>query len=415
MFRLIMGDEMGDAQRAERTPRAPSKALTARAVESAKEPGKYFDGNGLYLRVDKSGLRLWVQRIVIRGKRREIGLGSPDLVSLSTARENARRNRQLAYEGQDPIQLKNEARAVPTFAEAARTVHELHKPTWRNEKHAAQFISTLETYAFPAFGTLRVSEVTSADLMKALAPIWTAKQETARRVRQRIGVVLKWAMAKGWRKDNPADAVSLALPKVDKSTEHRKSLPYAEVCACLATVQASGAGLSTKLALEFLVLTASRSGEARGALWSEIDFAAKVWTIPALRMKAKRPHRVALSARSLEVLQQARGLSEGEGLVFPGTIKGKPLSDMTLIKLVRELGYPIDIHGFRTSFRTWAQERTTFPREVAEAALAHMAGDAVEQAYARSDLFEKRGKMMEAWAGFIAERRGEVVRIGVAN
>ena len=385
--------------------------MTARAVDAAKLPGKYFDGNGLYLRVDKSGLRLWVQRIVIRGKRREIGLGSPDLVSLATARESARRNRQLAYEGQDPIQLKNEARAVPTFEEAARAVHELHKPTWRNEKHAAQFISTLETYAFPKFGKLRVSEVTSADLMAALAPIWTAKQETARRVRQRIGVVLKWAMAKGWRKDNPADAVSLALPKVDKAVEHRKSLGYAEVAGCIQTVQASGAGLSTKLALEFLVLTASRSGEARDALWSEIDLAAKVWTIPALRMKAKRAHRVPLSGRAVELLKQARGLSEGDGLVFPGTIKGRPLSDMTLIKLVRELGYPIDIHGFRTSFRTWAQERTTFPREVAEAALAHMAGDAVEQAYARSDLFEKRGKMMEAWAGFTAERRGEVVRI----
>ncbi len=309
-------------------------------------------GNGLYLRVDKSGLRLWVQRIVIRGKRREMGLCSPDLVSLATARENARRNRQLAYEGQDPIQLKNEARAVPTFEEAARTFHELHKPTWRNEKHAAQFISTLETYAFPKFGKLRVSEVTNADLMAALAPIWTAKQETARRVRQRIGVVLKWAMAKGSRKANPADAVGLALPKVDKAVEHRKSLGYAEVAGCIQTVQASGAGLSTKLALEFLVLTASRSGEARDALWSEIDLAAKVWTIPALRMKAKRAHRVPLSGRAVEVLKQAHGLSECDGLIFPGTIKGRPLSDMTLIKLVRELGFPIDIHGFRTSFRT---------------------------------------------------------------
>lgn len=402
---------MGENFRAERAPRAPSKALTARAVESAKEPGKYFDGNGLYLRVDKTGLRYWVQRIVIRGKRREIGLGSPELVSLATARETARRNRQLAYEGQDPIQMRQEARAVPTFEEAARTVHDLHKPTWRNEKHAAQFISTLETYAFPKLGRLRVSDVTSADVMAALAPIWTKKQETARRVRQRIGTVLKWAIAKGWRKDNPADAVSLALPKVTAVKEHRKALPYAEVSVCLQAVQASGAGLVTKAALEFLVLTAARSGEVRGAVWDEIDLAAKVWTIPAARMKAKRPHRVALSSRAAEVLEAAKGFSGGAGLVFPGTVKGKPLSDMTLIKLVRELGFAIDIHGFRTSFRTWAQERTNFPREVAEAALAHVAGDAVEQAYARSDLFEKRSKMMEAWATFVAERRGEVVRI----
>lgn len=406
-----MGDEMGDGLMAERTPRAPSKALTARAVESAKEPGKYFDGNGLYLRVDKTGLRYWVQRIVIRGKRREIGLGSPDLITLATARDAARRNRQLAYEGQDPIQMRQEARAVPTFEEAARTVHELHKPTWRNEKHTAQFIATLETYAFPKFGNLRVSEVTSADLMKALAPIWTAKQETARRVRQRIGVVLKWAMAKGWRKDNPADAVSLALPKVAAAKEHRKALPYVEVSACLQAVQASGAGLVTKAAFELLVLTACRSGEVRGAVWDEIDLAAKVWTIPAARMKAKRPHRVALSARAVDVLQEAKGFSDGAGLVFPGTVKGKPLSDATLIKLVRELGFAVDIHGFRTSFRTWAQERTNFPREVAEAALAHAAGDTVEQAYARSDLFEKRGKLMDTWASFVTEPRGEVVRI----
>lgn len=395
-----------------RTARAPSKALTARAVEAAKTPGKYFDGNGLYLRVDKNGARFWVQRIVIRGKRREIGLGSPELVSLATAREAARNNRRLAYEGKDPIQMRNEARAVLSFEEAARKVHELHKPTWRNEKHAAQFLSTLETYAFPKLGSLRVSEVTSADVMAALSPIWTAKPETARRVRQRIGTVLKWAIAKGWRKDNPADAIGLALPKVDKAKEHRKAMPYSEVSACLRAVQASGAGLVTKAALEFLVLTACRSGEARGALWSEIDMAAKVWTIPAARMKAKRPHRVPLSGRALEILATAKGFSDGEGLVFPGTIRGKPLSDMTLIKLIRELGFPVDIHGFRTSFRTWAQERTTFAREVAEAALAHVAGDAVEQAYARSDLFEKRAKMMEAWAAYLAETRGEVVRIG---
>lgn len=406
-----MGDILGDDLQPMKTPRAPSKALTARAVEGAKEAGKYFDGNGLYLRVAQNGARYWVQRITIRGKRCEIGIGSPDLVTLAKARETARHNRQLAYEGKDPLQIKNTARAVPTFAEAARTVYDLNRPTWRNPKHAAQFISTLEKYAFPKFGTVRVSEVTSANVMAALTPIWTDKIETARRVHQRIGVVLKWAMTQGWRTDNPAAFVREGLPKVDKAPEHRKALPYDKVTACLEAIRNSGAGLSTKLAIEFLILTACRSGEARGAIWSEIDLAAKVWTIPASRMKAKRAHRVALSGRAIEILQQARGLSDGDGLVFIGTIKGRPLSDMTLIKLVRELGFAIDIHGFRTSFRTWAQERTNFPREVAEAALAHMAGDSVEQAYARSDLFEKRAKMMEAWAGFLSERRGEVVRI----
>lgn len=275
--------------------RHPKKALTARAVDAAKEPGKYFDGNGLYLRVEPNGSRFWVQRITIRGKRREIGLGNPDLVPLAEARAQALRNKQLAYQGQDPIQIKRDARAVLTFEEAARKVHELHKPTWRNEKHASQFISTLETYAFPGMGRVRVSEVSTADVLGVLTPIWTKKQETARRVKQRIGTVMKWAVAQGWRQDNPAESISLALPKVEKSKDHRKAMGYSEVPACVATIRASQAGLSTKLALEFLILTASRSGEVRGALWSEIDLAKAVWTIPAARMKAKRPHRVPLS------------------------------------------------------------------------------------------------------------------------
>lgn len=391
--------------------RHPKKALTARAVDAAKEPGKYFDGNGLYLRVEPNGSRFWVQRITIRGKRREIGLGNPDLVPLAEARAQALRNKQLAYQGQDPIQIKRDARAVLTFEEAARKVHELHKPTWRNEKHASQFISTLETYAFPGMGRVRVSEVSTADVLGVLTPIWTKKQETARRVKQRIGTVMKWAVAQGWRQDNPAESISLALPKVEKSKDHRKAMGYSEVPACVATIRASQAGLSTKLALEFLILTASRSGEVRGALWSEIDLAKAVWTIPAARMKAKRPHRVPLSSRAASLLTEAKGLSDGAGLIFPGTIKGKPLSDMTLLKLVRENGFQVDIHGFRTSFRTWAQERTTYPREVAEAALAHLSGDAVERAYARSDLFETRAKMMESWCAFLSLQRGELVRL----
>ncbi len=392
--------------------RRPKAALTARAVLAAKEPGKYFDGNGLYLRVDPNGGQYWVQRIVIRGKRREIGLGTPELVTLAEAREAARKNRALAYAGEDPIALRNEAKAVLSFEDAAREVHRLHRPTWRNEKHAAQFLSTLETYAFPRIGRVRVSQVTTADVLAVLSPIWTSKQETARRLRQRIGTVLKWAMAKGWRKDNPAEAVGQALPKAEAAKAHRKAMSYAEVPHCLATFRASGAGLSTRLALEFLVLTASRSGEVRGANWDEFDLSAKLWTIPAARMKAKREHRVPLSARALALLEDAKGLGDGKGLVFPGTKPGRPLSDMTLLKTLREQGFPVDIHGFRTSFRTWAQERTNFPREVAEAALAHITGDKVEQSYARSDLFDKRANMMEAWAAFLAEERGKVVRVG---
>ncbi|CAM3139156.1 tyrosine-type recombinase/integrase [Paracoccus nototheniae] len=392
--------------------RRPEKALTAQAVRNATLPGKYFDGHGLYLRVDANGSRFWVQRITVRGKRCELGLGSPSLVTLAEARAKALDNRKLAREGGDPLQAKREAQAVLSFEEAARRVHALHKPTWANEKHAAQFLTTLETYTFPRLGKLKVQDVSTGDVLAVLMPIWTEKPETARRVRQRIGMVLKWAIAQGWRQDNPAENISRALPKVSKAQEHRKALPYDAVAGCIDTVRASGAGQVTKLALEFLVLAAARSGEVREAQWDEIDMAAKVWEIPAARMKMKRPHRVPLSPRAITLLREAEGLADGSGLVFPGTKTGRPLSDMTLSKLVKELGFYADVHGFRTSFRTWAQERTTFPREVAEAALAHLSGDAVERAYARSDVFEKRRKMMDAWAAFLAEKRDNVVRIG---
>ena len=394
--------------------RKPEKALTSKFVQTAREPGRYFDGHGLFLRVQKNGARYWVQRIVIRGKRCELGIGNPAFVSLAEAREIALTNRKLARMGRDPLQAKREAGAVLTFEQSAREVHALHLPTWRNVKHGAQFISTLETYAFPHIGALRISDVTTADVLAVLSPIWTAKPETAARVRQRIGTVMKWAISKGWRQDNPALAVGSALPKRDKSLQqHRKALTYAEVADCINAVQASNAGLSTKLAFEFLVLTATRSGEARGALWSEVDLGPNPsWTIPAIRMKAKREHRIPLSPRAVDILQRAKSLGDGTGLVFPGTRAGKPLSDMTLSKLVKELGYDADVHGFRTSFRTWAQERTNFPREVAEAALAHTIKDKAEAAYARSDVFDKRRKMMDAWARHLGFVSAELAVVG---
>lgn len=385
--------------------RRPEKALTAQAVKAALVPGKYFDGHGLYLRVDGNGSRFWIQRITIRGKRCELGLGSPSLVSLAEARTKALENRKLARAGGDPLQAKREAQAALTFEEAARKVHALHKPTWKNEKHAAQFLATLETYAFPKLGRLKVQDVTTADVLAVLMPIWTTIPETARRVRQRIGTVLKWAIAQGWRQDNPAENISQALPKVSKAQEHRKALPYADVAGCIEAVKGSGAGVATKLALEFLVLTAARSGEVRDARWAEIDLTSQVWEIPADRMKMKRPHRVPLSPRAVTVLKHAQALDDDSGLVFPGTKQGRPLSDMTLSKLVKELGFAADIHGFRTSFRTWAQERTSYPREVAEAALAHLTGDAVERAYARSDVFDKRRDMMNSWAAYLLETK----------
>jgi integrase len=402
--------------------RRPEKALTAQFVRNIDKPGKYFDGHGLYLRLDKNGARFWVQRIMIRGRRREIGMGSPSLVSLAEARAKALENHKLARAGGDPIQAKREADAVLTFEQAARTVHQIHRPTWRNPKHAAQFLSTLETYAFPKIGRLKVGDVTTADVLAVLTPIWTKKPETARRVRQRIGTIMKWAVAQGWRQDNPADAIAQALPKHENIKAHRKALPYPEVAGCIDTVKASGAGASTKLALEFLILTASRSGEVRGATWEEFDLGDRAthatcatWEIPASRMKAKKPHRVPLSARAVAILREAKKLADGSGLVFPGKKCGKPLSDITLSRLVKELGFDADVHGFRTSFRMWAQEQTNFPREVAEAALAHVVQNKVEAAYARSDVFEKRRKMMESWAGYLTARWGEVVPLGARD
>lgn len=250
----------------------PEKALSAVFVRSVKEPGKYFDGHGLILKVDKSGAKRWVQRIVINGKRTEIGLGSASLVSLAEAREVALGNRKVARAGGDPLQAKREAQAVLTFAEAAQKVYELHLPTWRNPKHAKQWIKTLEEYVFPHFGKKLVADVGTSDVLAALTPIWNAKPETARRVKQRIGSVMKWAVAQGWRQDNPAEAIGQALPKHDKSkVKHRLSLPYAEVAEAIDIVKQSGAGLSAKLAFEFLVLTATRSGEVRLAVWDEIN------------------------------------------------------------------------------------------------------------------------------------------------
>ncbi|MGR3513176.1 MAG: tyrosine-type recombinase/integrase [Paracoccaceae bacterium] len=396
--------------------RRPEKALTARFVDTIRKPGKYFDGNGLFLRVQPNGQRQWVQRIVIREKRRELGLGNLSLVTLSEAREQALENRKLARSGGDPLQERRQSKAVLSFEEASRKVHDLHLPTWRNQKHAKQFISTLETYAFPTMGKLKVNDVTTADVLQVLTPIWIEKPETAARVRQRIGTVMKWAVARGWRQDNPAESIAQALPKRDKTKkQHRKALHYTEVGSCIGAVRASKAGVSTKLALEFLILTASRSGEAREARWSEINLDTgingAVWTLPDSRMKTKRAHRVPLCDRAVEILAEAAALSENTGFVFPGTKPGKPLSDMTLLKLVRELGFNAHVHGFRTSFRTWAQERTNFPREVAEAALAHSIKNEAEAAYARSDMFEKRRGLMEAWSRYISKSIIELPRI----
>lgn len=400
-----------DNKTGKRKGRHPDKALSATFVRNAKGPGFYADGNGLYLKVDKSGARRWVQRLRIRGARKDIAIGPVALVTLADAREIAVGNRKVARAGGDPIQEAKRIADIPTFEEAAHKVHAIHLPSWRNKKHGDQFINTLKTYAFPTMEKISVSEVDTSHVMSVLLPIWLEKPETARRVRQRIGVIMKWAIAQGWRADNPAEAVVSALPKQDASKSHRKALPYDQVSDCIATVRATNASQSTKMAFEFLILTASRSGEVRNAVWEEVDLDAKVWTVPAGRMKAKVEHRVPLSCRCVEILTEARTLFGSEGLIFPGTRHGRALSDATLLKLLNENGFDAHIHGFRAGFRTWTQEKTNVQREVAEQALAHTIKSAAEASYARSNLFEKRRDLMERWAAYLDPDKPTVVSL----
>ena len=380
------------------------KRLSAAFVRTVTAAGLYNDGHGLFLKVDPSGAKRWVQRLVINGKRRDIGMGSASLVALSEAREQALQHRKDARAGGNPIANRKRSTGILTFEEASRKVHEVNAPTWRNAKHAQQWLNTLSTFVFPVFGDKRIDAVTSADVLAAITPVWNTRPETARRVKQRIGSVMDWAMANGWRSDNPANTISKALPKHDRSTvQHRKALPYDQVAVAIATVKASEAGAMTKLAFEFLVLTATRSAETREATWAEIDLQKREWMIPGSRMKAKKAHRVPLTDRCIAILEEAS--RDGQGptdYVFPGIKSDKPLSDMTLSKLMKELKIPAVPHGFRSSFRDWAGEATHHPREVIEFALAHVLRDKAEAAYARSDLFEKRRHLMNEWDAYLS-------------
>lgn len=384
--------------------------LTAKFVENVTEAGKYYDLNGLFLHVRPSGAKKWLQRYTYNGRRREIGLGSAKLVSVATARKNAHQNLVLVSEGIDPIEDNKQDKVIPKFEKAARRVYEANRPTWRNAKHAAQFITTLETYAFPVIGNMPVNDVSSTHVLQILSPIWVTKSETAKRIRQRLSMVFKWCVAKQWRVDDPANiAIVKALPRQTKKVTHRKSISYNDVAGFLDTVSNSSAGLNTKLGIEFLILTATRSGEVRNARWDEVN--GSLWTIPAERMKAGIAHRVPLPSRCMEILDLAREISQGSGYIFEGTKQNKPLSENTFNKLMKELGLDVHAHGFRTSFRTWTQEKTNYPREIAETALAHSLKDAAEAAYARSDLLEKRAKMMEAWARFLSTTSCNIISL----
>ena len=409
---------MDSAVHAPRAPRRfkprgrhPDKALSAAFVRTAA-PGRYCDGQGLYLFVQPSGTRSWVQRLAIRGRRAEIGLGSTALVPLAEARAKALANRKIAREGGDPLAEKRRAATTPTFSAAAATVLEQKQAGWSNSRHESTWIRSLETYAFPRIGGRLVSEVTSAEVLEVLTPIWHEKVQTARRVRQRVRAVLEWAVAMELRPDNPCDRIGPVLGPQRAPVQHMRALPHQDVPAAVVAVQTSGAAPVVKLAFEFLVLTAARWGEVRGAEWTEIDSTDRVWTIPAMRMKAQRAHRVPLCRRAIEILDAARTLGDRTGphrptispLVFPNG-DGTPLPEKKLRRLLQDRSIAAVPHGFRSTFRDWAAEETNHPREVVEAALAHMVQNKVEAAYARSDLFERRRRLMDEWAAYVEGER----------
>ena len=393
----------------------PHRALSAAFCRTVAEAGRYSDGNGLYLHVEGSGTRRWVQRLVVRGRSCTLGLGSCQLVSLAEARELALVNRKIARSGGDPLADRRRADGVPTFAEASEKVIAIHSEVWKHpERTKRQWRGCLRDHAYTRIGHKGVEQVTTADVMAVLLPLWTRRHPTARKLRQRIGAVMKWAVAQGCRTDIPTgDAIAAALPKRANQVRHMPALPHGEVAGAVEAVNASSAWIGTKLCFEFMVLTAVRPGEARGARWEEIDFGASVWTIPATRMKATREQRVPVCARATEVLHAAKHLRKGPtraqsaGLVFPSA-RGNQLADARLSKLLVQLGIAAVPHGFRSSFRDWASERTDHPREVVKAALAHVVRNQTEAAYARSDLFDRRRQLMNDWMQYLDPARGQM-------
>ena len=391
-----------------------AKELGALKVSKIEAPGLHFVGRvpGLALQVTAGSGRSWLLRVVIGGKRREMGLGAYPGVTLAQARQKASEARELIRQGVDPIERQRAAQsalqaavaAALTFAESADSYIKAHEAGWRNVKHAQQWRNTLKQHAYPVLGSLMVRDVGLPQVLAVLEPIWTTTNETAVRVRGRIELVLDWATARGLREGlNPArwrGHLDKLLPKPSKvnNREHHAALPVGAVGAFMVRLR-NAEGIGAR-ALEFTILTAARSGEVRGATWAEIDHDAKVWTVPAARMKSGKEHRVPLTDEALALLDPLPMVA-GTELVFPAP-RGGALSDMTLLAVLRRLDVPAVPHGFRSTFRDWAAERSNYPRDVAEMALAHAIGDKVEAAYRRGDLFEKRRLMMVDWAAFLA-------------
>jgi integrase len=400
--------------------------LTVKAIAALKAPGMYGDGGGLYLRIGPTGARNWAFRAVIGGKRRELGLGTADVVTLAQARARAADYRATVASGGDPDaprRAEREARKAErsgarsvTFMDCATRLHTHLLPSWKNAKHAAQWLSTVRLYAAP-FAEMPLDAVTRADVKAALEPIWTAKPETAGRVRQRLRATFEYARGEGlFTGANPVDGLATALPKIRAERGHHAAMGWRDVPA-FQTQLAAREGVSAAC-LQFLILTAARSGEARGARWEEIDVAGAVWNIPGVRMKAGKLHRVPLSPEALDVLAQVRGLDPA--LCFPAPRRGedgagRQLTDMAFKALCGRIGAEgHTTHGFRSSFRDWCSEAAKADPELCEAALAHATGNAVTRAYARSDLFDRRRALMDSWGRFCAGKTGQVVALNRA-
>jgi len=395
--------------------------LSAREVVAAGI-GKFGDGGGLWLRVRPNGSRAWLFRYTRNGRVREAGLGPLENVTLADARERAQEARRMLANGKDPIVERRAQKRAPTFRLAAAAYIEAHEVGWRNPKHRQQWRNTISTYA-AVIADLPVDEVGTTDVLRVLEPIWRTKVETASRLRGRIEKVLDWAAAQGFRsRENPARwrghlDVLLPAPSKVKRVQHHAAMDWREVPAFVVKLRAQS-GIAAR-ALEFAIMTAARSGEVRGATWAEIDLDALIWTVPEDRMKSEREHRVPLSDEAVRLLRDLPRFEESE-YVFPSPRTGRPLSDSALTKVLRDLGLNVTAHGFRSSFRDWCAETTRYPREVAEAALAHTISNKTEAAYLRGDLFDKRRQLMKAWSTYYATppaagEAGRVVAIGGAT
>lgn len=373
--------------------------LDALEVKRKKKPGRYCDGHGLWLQVSDTGAKAWLFRYMRNGRARQMGLGALHTVSLAEARVRARQARQLLLDNQDPIEVKRKARDQARaatgdqmlFKDAVSRFLELHEPTWKNDKHRWQWGQTLESHAFPTLGSRPIAAIDGALITEALRPIWQRMPETARRTKQRIERVVQWV------KDGmPLPAHGASKPPV----RHHPALPFVELPAFM--VELRGRDSISARALRFTILTASRTSEAIGATWDEIDLEEAVWTIPAERMKSPRPHRVPLSGEAVALLRDLPRV-KGSKHVFPGARAS--LSNMAMLELLRGMrGNGLTVHGFRSTFSDWARERTNYPRDVVEMSLAHAIKDKSEAAYRRGDALPKRRRLMQEWSRYCASR-----------